>query len=150
MARLNEILVGRFARGLQKVFGIKGPVPVATLAPEIMPVVVIPVGVENRYLEGWFRFGQNPATTAVAAQFGGIRLRNPAGGNIIVVIEKLTISSAGVTDSPIVELSPGITTDLTTLLTPQRIDGRGQPRPTAILSITSNSATLGANTNILQ
>src|SRR5713101_1139552 len=94
MARLNEILVGRFNRLFQKVYGIKGPPPVATLAPEIMPVHPIANGVETRWLEMWQRWGFSVTITGAAANNATVQIRNPAASNIIAVVEKLTVLSA--------------------------------------------------------
>jgi hypothetical protein len=57
MARFNEILVGRFNRALQKTFGMKGGPPSAQLATEIQPNISMFWGNEQRYLEGWQKFG---------------------------------------------------------------------------------------------
>lgn len=94
MARLNEILVGRFNKFFQKSYGIKGPPPVATLAPEIMPVHGIFHGAENRYLEGWNRYGASVSVAAQAAATNGARIRNPTGSNAIVVLEKLIATAS--------------------------------------------------------
>lgn len=93
MARLNEILVGRFNRSLQKVFGIKGGPPVATLAPEIMPVHVVKAGVEQRFLESWNKFGAGRAIAAQAANTNSFQLRNPTGSNVECVIEQIIVGS---------------------------------------------------------
>src|SRR5260370_24325928 len=94
MARLNEILVGRFGRSLQKHFGIKGPVPVATLAPEIIPVINVFSGVETRYTDAWNRFGAVSSLAALAGNETLGQLRNPAGSNIIAVVELLHLSTS--------------------------------------------------------
>src|SRR6267143_3493514 len=94
MARLNEILVGRFNRGLQKIFGIKGPPPVATLAPEIMPIFAFPSGVEDRYIQVWDRYGASVSVANQAAATNGARFRNPANSNVIAVVEKLLIATS--------------------------------------------------------
>jgi hypothetical protein len=148
MARLNEILVGRFARGLQKLFGIKGTVPVSTLAPEIMPVHTDFSGTENRYLEGWNRFGIQVQQAAVAAQTGGVRLRNPTGSNVIIVVEKLLYANLTPTADTGQLLISTATADLATIvaLTNARFDPRGNPQPTAVMSSTTNPGSLGPGT----
>lgn len=91
MARYNEILVGRFAQSIQKLFGIKGEVPVASLAGEIVVSHVLNSGRENRFLENWRTFGGQNTASAVAAQDSVIRFANPAGSNIVAVIESMTM-----------------------------------------------------------
>ena len=58
LAIFNEIENARYARMLQKLSGVKGNAPVRQLAGEVMAVLPIFNGAENRYLEGWNRFGQ--------------------------------------------------------------------------------------------
>jgi hypothetical protein len=143
MARLNEILVGRFGRSLQKVFGIKGEAPVATLAPEIMPVWTMYNGVENRYLEQWERFIMFTFQNGGAAQNAAVRFRNPAGSNVVAVIEKMMDSAVGsaAAQNEQVWLS-NVNTDFTTLtvMTNTRLDLRTRPQPTCILSTQVNLA----------
>ncbi len=93
MARLNEILVGRFNRIFQKVYGIKGAAPVATLAPEIMPTHPVFSGVELRYIESWNRFGHRVDIGASALNTSAWQLRNPPGSNLLAVVERLEVSS---------------------------------------------------------
>src|SRR5216684_1967801 len=92
MARFNEINVGRYNRALQKLLGMKGEASVPILASEIAPSFVLPYGVENRYLEQWNRFGLGMNVTATAGNQSAFRLRNPAGSNVIAVVEVLTYS----------------------------------------------------------
>lgn len=90
MAKYNEILVGRFNRALQKITGIKGLVPSPQLAGEISPTMeLFPVGAEHRYLESVIRYGNLQTISAVAAQNSAIQIRNPAGSNVVGVVEKL-------------------------------------------------------------
>jgi hypothetical protein len=91
MARFNEILTGRFSRALQKITGIKGAAPTPQLGTEIMPTFQLFWGVENRVLEGWQRYATFATITATAAQVGGWRLVNPAGSNVIGVVEKVQV-----------------------------------------------------------
>jgi hypothetical protein len=94
MAIFNEILVGRYNRALQKLLAIKGPPPVRQVGGEIVPAFTIFYGAENRYLEGWNRFGVAGSAGPVAAQPNNFRFRNPAKSGVIAVIEKITFSSA--------------------------------------------------------
>jgi len=93
MAIFNEILVGRFNKAMQRIFGIKASAPLRQLGGEVMPVTTIFRGAEDRYLEGWNRFAWSVQVGPNAAQTNGIRLRNPANSNLIAVIERLSIVS---------------------------------------------------------
>lgn len=90
-------------------------------------------GVEDRYLQGWNRFINSFAIAAVAAQFGNIKMRNPVGSNVVAVLERLTWIAAG--DNPQMGFG-ATTTDLTSIVvnTFSRLDPRGSPQPTLILS----------------
>lgn len=137
MAVYNEILAGRFNRALQKITSIKGSPPVRTLGSEILPVFPLFWGVENRYLEGWDRFGaaiNQPA--GGAGTFSQVRLRNPVGSNVIAVFEKLTWCDLNAAvDQPTLNVAAQ-TADLATgiALTANRFDPRGRPQPTLIAS----------------
>src|SRR5260370_32085523 len=89
MANFNEILEGRFNRGLQKLFAIKGGPPVRQLGGEIMPVHPLRSGVENLWLEGWNRFVAFTDLTSGVGQIVGVRMRNPIGSNGMGVLEGL-------------------------------------------------------------
>jgi len=135
MAKFNEILVGRVNRGLQKLFGIKGEPPVPTLASEVMPVHQLFNGVENRFLESWERHGFTWFTPAVVGQNSGIRWRNPAGSNLIAVLENVEIG-VSIADT-LVSLRLGATgADLSSSDTPgiTRIDARGRKLTSMIMS----------------
>ncbi|SRR5216684_79830 len=87
MARMNEILTGRHNRLLQKLFSMKGEPPSPQLSSEIMPVLPLMHGVENRILEGWNRFINSSDLTSGVGQLVAARLRNPKDSNAIAVIE---------------------------------------------------------------
>lgn len=137
MALFNEILVGRFNRSLQKLFGIKGGATTPQLSTEIQPSVSFFWGAEMRYLEGWDRFGAYiNQPTGGAGQFAQIRFRNPANSNVIAVIEKyLLVDGDASSDSYGVTIAAQ-TADLTTsvALTANRFDSRGRPNPTLVCS----------------
>ncbi len=92
----NEIQVGRFLRYFQKVFSMKGTEPrEITLAPEVMPITGLLLGgVEDRYLLGWDTFSRFATANAVAAQNSAFQLTNPAGSNIVAVVEFLMVNEA--------------------------------------------------------
>jgi len=138
MAKFNEILVGRYNRFLQKLLSMKGGPPASQLSTEISVNIGLFHGVENRYLEGWLRFGLNSSVTGGAAQFAAIRWRNPANSNIVAVFEKLSIQG-GAADTPRLQYrTTGV--DLTTVnvLGNVRLDPRGQPTSSLIQSQTVN------------
>lgn len=93
MAAFNEIGYGRFSRALQKLFGIKGAAPVPTLAPEIQPVHIVFHGIEDRFHEGWNRFGVGLFLGATVGQTAGIQIRNPLASNTIIVIDRIILQS---------------------------------------------------------
>jgi hypothetical protein len=148
MARFNEILAGRFNRALQKLTSMKGGPPAAQLATEISTNIQFnAMGADFRYLEGWNRFGAVINLAAVAANQSGIRLRNPAGSNVIVVIEKLFLSlQAGV---QFLAVQGPVGTDLATVATSAGLnfDTRGNPGTVAVLSSQNNAVAVPALTS---
>lgn len=93
MAKYNEILVGRFNRGLQKLLAIKGDAPVAQVAGEITPVISIHHGVENRFIDGWNRFAAGAQANPAVGNVSPVRFRNPFGSNVVAVLEKIQVST---------------------------------------------------------
>lgn len=140
MARYNEILVGRFARAVQKLFGMKGEVPVGSLAGELQVIHPFLSGVENRYLEGWDRFGVNTESLAVAAQTSAVQFRNPPTSNAIAVLEKVYLNE-NVADN--IVFRNGVTVDLTNIDTNRRLDSRGRPASSMLTSHANNPAVAG-------
>jgi hypothetical protein len=129
MAIYNEILVGRFARSFQKLFGMKGGAAVRQLAGELAPSHVVFSGRENRYLEGWQSFAARQFQGAVAAQDTVVRIQNPAGSNIVGVIEGISmwVSAA---DQLFLEFSATAQANLSAINTPAAFDTRQQPSGT--------------------
>lgn len=124
MARFNEILAGRFNRGLQKLLSMKGEPPSPQLASEIMPTLPLPLGNEYRYIEGWDRFGAfaNQGAGGVGT-FSTFQLLNPAGSGILCVVEKLLFNTALNAESVSVQMDHGPTA-LGTVVVVQRLDRR--------------------------
>lgn len=148
MAIYNEILVPRFARALQKLMGIKGPVPTKQLAGEIMAVIPLFFGSENRYLEGWDRFAQ--AFTIAAGGAGNqtvFQIRNPAGSNVIAVIEKILV--VGIAADTFVMRQATGQGDLATIVAAVGLDLRGRTSSTCITSSKNNNAAAAPGTSIL-
>lgn len=108
MAVYNEILAGRFNRALQKTFGMKGGPPAPQLASEVAPTISHFWGIEQRYPEGWGRFGASATPGAGGAGTrASVRIDNPKGSKIIAVIEKLMVvsSAGGAQDTPFLTYS---------------------------------------------
>ncbi|SRR6266851_172144 len=144
MARFNEILVGRYNRFLQKFLSIKGGPPSPQLASEIMATWALFHGVENRYLEGWDEF-----TASFALATGGVgnvdflRVRNPAGSNVIAVFFKISMSS-NLADAAFLEGGPSAADLIPNALVNNRLDARSRPATSMNISTTGAvSAQLG-------
>jgi hypothetical protein len=137
MARYNEILVGRYNRLLQKLFGFKGGPPAAQLSSEVMPVFPFFNGAENRYLESWDLFAGTAFIAAQAAATVGYQLRNPVGSNVIAVLEKITIETVP-TGNVTVSLGSGADLPVAQVAV-ARGDVRGRPNASLVAtsSITS-------------
>jgi hypothetical protein len=100
-----------------------------------MPVLAFFNGAENRYLEGWDRFGINQNQAPVAAQTSRIQYRNPVGSNVIAVFEKLVVGSNVVGDQPTFNMGAAtldLATDATTSV--QVLDPRGRTASTLRVS----------------
>ena len=145
MATFNEIQVGRFNRFVQKLLAIKGDAAMATVNPELQIQLSMLNGVENRYLEGWDRFGAVQTVNAVATFQSSVRVRNPTGSNVLAVFEKITGTQG--TAGNLQELSVGTASDLATIVTPILVlfDKRGRAAPTLIVSSDASGASGSLN-----
>lgn len=137
MARYNEILAGRYNRFLQKLLSMKGGPPSPQLATEVSVNIQLFNGVENRYLESWERFAVLSNQVAVAAQTCAVRYRNPAGSNLMAVLEALWCWGLTTADQPTLSNSISNVADLATLLNPAQLDGRSRPNSSLIASQTT-------------
>ena len=155
MALFNEILVGRLNRWCQKFYSIKsGTASLTQLLPTVQTVNSIQSGVEDRYLQSWNRFANWTNVAAVAAQFGGFEVRNPANSNVIIVIESITADT--LLAAPVRLQRFGALTDFATVGAGIPLDIRGNPGSVGVPStgtlaaLTSTGlighATLPANT----
>jgi len=145
MALYNEINVGRLNRFLQKHLSIKGPPPAPQLAGDIQPSLGLEVDVDTFYLQGIFRYAQQINLAGAVGNAGAVRLRNPVGSNVVVVLESVTVSvrAADGVANLIVQGGPA-TTDLAVVVaatTGQRIDSRGIQNATSILSTDNSTPT---------
>lgn len=149
MAVYNEIQSGRFNRWFQKVTGIKGGAPVKQLGSEILPVLPIHHGIEERYLYSWGHFRQCITTGPNAAVNSGIRFRNPANSNVCCVFLYWLALKLGADLAGTLGIRRGqATTDLDTPLGFQpneREDPRGIQQTSMVVSL--NTVALTALTN---
>jgi hypothetical protein len=148
MAIFNEILSGRYNRALQKIFAIKGSPPVRQLGGEVMPIVQLFYGVENRYLENWDRFGFQMGAGANAASVSGVQIANPVKSNVIIVIERLDITIiAAAQATQLINVTSGIFTGslANVVANPTaRMDSRGRPSSTALFSNENTNAAIAS------
>ena len=144
MARFNEILTGRFNRAVQKLLSMKGRASLVTLSDEMFPVIEVEplFAVENRYLTGWNVFSIATQIAAAATFSSQAQIRNPAGSNVLVVIEKFEVSNSTAAVQQIGASSGAKTTDLTSIisLTGTNMDSRGPTGPNSIYSGSNGSA----------
>jgi hypothetical protein len=95
MGKYNEILVGRYNRSIQKLFGMKGPAAVAQLASDIQVAHNVMSGVENRLGEGWRRYSIAFNIGPTVAQTEAAQVKLAAGSNIVAVIESIILAANG-------------------------------------------------------
>lgn len=147
---MASVWLGRYSDWLTRLLNSKGGPLLVDVDPSLRAVAAVQEGNEDRYLQGWNRFGFALGVSAVAANFPTFQIRNPAGSNIVAVVESLTFFQSAA-DEP--SLTWGATvTDLTSVasLTFTRIDPRGQPQPTCIISSVAGPANLAIFRQIAQ
>lgn len=118
-----------------------GPATIYTVDPAVQVTLAADKGVDSRYLEGWNRYAIAVVVNALAANFSRTRIRNPPGSGIIAVLEQISYSPGTGADTPIIAYGATVT-DLATLstLTFSRMDPRGNPQPTCIVSGNAQAA----------
>jgi hypothetical protein len=94
MALHNEILEGRFSKYLTKIFSMKGGAPAPQISSEYQANLQFFTGVEDRALQGWYRYGLLFSQVAGVGQ-AAARLRNPPNSNRLVVIERVLMCDNG-------------------------------------------------------
>lgn len=142
MARFNEILIGRWNRGLQKLHSMKGPASVTTLNEDVQAILDLDnFSQENAYLFGWFRLGQQTLTVSAAAIFAGVRLRNPSGSNVIALVERILVSNIATAELHSLQLN-AVATDLASIgvLVNSRMDPRNGVGPGSLIMSSSTAA----------
>src|SRR2546425_5526365 len=150
MARFNEILVGRYNRMLQKLMSMKGGPPAPQLSSEIVPAFTFFNGAENRFLEAWQRYAVVAVSGLPAAgNRAAVRIRMPAGSNVIAVLEKLQIWEVTGADNTNIfynSIATVMPTENNASIPANQIQGRGgQTGSTAIISTSINFGLLGSN-----
>jgi len=93
MAFPNEILVGRFNKALNAVFGIKGQTPSATIGNEILPVYTLESETSLKWQFGWSRWAAAVDKAAVVGNISFSQISNPVGSGVIAVIEKIAVNT---------------------------------------------------------
>jgi len=91
------IQVPDIARKLARRFGIDGPAPADTLAPEIVPVVLVEdLTAPDEEDSGYERtcIGKQ-SVGALAANYSYVQLYNPSGSGVLVVVEAMILSVGG-------------------------------------------------------
>jgi|SRR5437016_1539707 len=145
MAIYNEILAGRFARGIQKIFSMKGGVPTRQLSGEVMPVFELDdaTALENRFLHSFRSFALKQTAPANVGTQSAVRIRNPAGSNVVAIIEKITIVTSAL-DNPFINRGITGTADLGTVVQANVRDVRmGAVGSSCSLSNSNNAAVVG-------
>lgn len=135
MAGYNEIQVGRFNRFIQKLLSMKGPASMNELSSTLQLIHPVFHGAENRFIEGWNRYGVWLNAPAVALQFSAGRLRMRNKSNVIAVIEKILVSPATTGTIELQYGQPNL--DLATPQVGRSIDGRNIGNPVCIASFGS-------------
>lgn len=89
MSNPNTIQGGRWDEYFRRKFSLKGGTNTPELAAEILPTLDIPFELEDHYLlQDKLCWGQATAQGA-GADFGRFELRNPAGSNKAIIIERM-------------------------------------------------------------
>lgn len=131
---MADIWLGRFSRGIEKLFNVKGGPSIVDVEPSVRLAYPISPPVEERYLFGVETFGAGSVQAAVAANKSAFMIRNPLGSNVVTTIEKLSVFSSA--SAPIVLVVAGSNpADLATPIAPHnRVDPRHRSTPSSIVS----------------
>jgi hypothetical protein len=87
----NEILVGRWNKALNALFGIKAGAPSPSLSGDLQVSYQVDTAVDGRFLEGWSRWAASVNLTGGVGATAYLHLLNPAGSGAIAVIERIRI-----------------------------------------------------------
>ena len=147
MAVDHEIFAPRIARFLQKFSGLKGFFR-TTLGTELMPVLSMWSGVENRFLDSWNLFACARSQPPNAANVSIIEFRNPKTSGIVAVFQKILTYTV---EGDVLLLAKGTTNADRAggaVALGGAIDARSVQFPSMVLS--SDNAGGGALTNMFQ
>lgn len=99
MARFNELLGGaaNYSRALALALGLEEQEGVTTVAPEIVPTFNLWERPELWYLFRGTPFAARQILGVTAAQFSTIFLRNPAGSNLLAIVDQLIFNTSATT-----------------------------------------------------
>jgi hypothetical protein len=153
MAVSGEVQIGRINRFFTKWLGAKGSSPRMTIGGELIGVIPLWSGVENRFLDSWGRFAANLLVPAAASNQSGAQFRNPSGSKVVAIVELLSVGSTAVAANQLTTSFGSVAADLVTSVpfTANRLDNRGQGNPVCLGSTqntTVSIAALGNNMSI--
>jgi hypothetical protein len=142
MANPGDVQIGRLSRFFTKWLGTKGPSPRVAMGGEIVPVLPLWSGIENRYLESWNTFGFVIALAASAGNQNAFMLRNPVGSHVVAVIYKLKLSTTTAAAMTYITSFGASAASLGTSqpMANSRFDPRGSPSPAMLFSTTQAAA----------
>jgi hypothetical protein len=106
---------------------MKGGPVAAQLASEVQPTFPFFSGAENRYLESWNLFWTVNALGPSVGNNNAMQLRNPAGSNVIAIIEQLRFQDSLANQVYTVSLIRAPQADLTNISVVTGRDSRGVP-----------------------
>jgi len=152
MAGYNEILEGRFNRGLQRLLSMKGAAVMNELGTVLTPSISVHADADVRFLESWDSFGFIAAGLANATTGSGVRVRNPATSGVIAVFTRVELGNAVTTVGDTVVLEIGATAvDLAGANGIGRaLDTRTLRNSALIVSINPAAGTPGLGTGVAQ
>lgn len=131
---MAQVYIARLSSWLEKRWNTKGSPVVTDIEPALRVTAAWPVGNEDRYLQGYNRFCTASQQAAVAAQFAAEQLRNPAGSNVIAVLERIVFFESAA-DQINLSRASNNPADLTTPINaPAPIDSRSLGNSALILS----------------
>lgn len=119
----NEILTGQLNDILSKRLGMKGGGPAPTLAPEILPVLVVEADRPEWLVLGSTLMVGIGQLVATGAAVSSVRIRNPVNSGVLAVIERIDFDGDGGGQRMAMDLGP-TETDLTTNITTVALDTR--------------------------
>lgn len=138
--KLNEIQEGRFNRFLQKFLAIKGTAPSPTLSTDISLHFSINLLPDVWVLQDWQPFVFAPNPTASAGNFQRAEVRNPKTSNVIALIYRASINTAGASDAYSLIQFQNATTDQGTVTIANQLDRRGKPNSAMVVSHNNGAA----------